>query len=251
MREPAREEGEKKKRGGKILALVLTVVFLAGIGAALWLLKPVSFRVSGNRFSDRNAVLSLVFPKGEDTRYLDVLLRMTFLRVREDAFSSVRVVPESLQGIRVEVSEKNAAACLVQKNGNLILTPDGAVLCDLPMAPEGLMKLEGVEIAEYTLFGRVPEANRTEVADLLTLSSFAEQNRLPGNSFGIRNGQYYLTEKNVTVIVGTMENCENKLMLLRDIGPAYENLEGVLHLEHYRDPDDPGAVYFSVGEIFK
>lgn len=218
-----------------ISALVIAAALLSAVGFFFYYFTVSSIEISGNtRYTDEQ-IKELVFDRPVKKNSLYLYMLYNGKPVTDIPFiEKMDVSIESHDHVKIVVYEK-AIAGYVRYLGQYmyfdregyVVESTGAPLPDVPC-------VTGLEFDNVVKYEILPVKDKTVFSQILSLTQLFEKYDLsPDRIFFSKDGGITLFFGKVRVLIGTMDNIDEKIMRLADISPKLGGMEGTLRLDEY------------------
>ena len=244
------KNGKKQRKKSVIFILVIALLFSLLIVLTAVLVRVKNISVSGSRYYDSEAVRRLIFP--EDSPRLYTVLKAKYLMpgsVRK-LFKSCRLKMPDLRSVTIEIEEQDGFVILKTQSGSYLrLQEDGTVLGIGTERDSRLPMIEGVAVKGGTLFQKTVPEKEGLLTDALYYVKLIKSTEIPFDTLEYtEESGFFFRAEGVKVLLGSVENADEKVDLASDQYPEIRTLSGTLHLEKYTSKDGNVKVYFKVGE---
>ncbi len=228
---------KKKKRFGYYLYafVALTLAIVNTLLAACLLTYVQDIQVSGTKYSQKAKVAAWV---EEDPYTFNSIYAVLKHKVAQPALpaylESASVGWKAPWKLSVKVKEKEITGCVLLGSDYVYFTEDGTVMKKGAEILEGIPIIEGLEVAESTLYQPIEIENEKVFKYILELSEEIQKNELQPERLIWEEDGMSLHFGEIKVLVGRI-NYQEKLIQLPPILEKLEGKKGVLHLEHYNE----------------
>ena len=218
-----------------ISALVIALLLAFAVGFFFYYFTVSSIEISGNtRYTDEQ-IKNLVFDRPIKKNSLYLYAVYNGKPVTDIPFiEKMDVSIESHDHVKIVVYEK-AVAGYVRYLGQYIyfdregyvVESTGAPLPDVPY-------VTGLEFDNCVKYEILPVKDKAVFSQILALTQLFDKYDLsPDRIFFSHDGKITLFFGKARVLIGSMDNIDEKIMRLADISPKIEGMEGTLRLDEY------------------
>ncbi|MBR1523697.1 MAG: FtsQ-type POTRA domain-containing protein [Lachnospiraceae bacterium] len=233
-----------------IIAVIVAAVILVAV-AAVWVYFDVEdVSVTGNTQYTGEQIEDMVLsgPLGHNSLYL-------YLKYRNKSVTDVPFIErmdvsiDSPNAVTINVYEKAVAGFVKYLGRYMYFDRDGIVVeASTEMIP-GIPYVTGLTFDECVLYKPLPVPDDEVFSTILAITQLFDK-------YDIRADRIYFDDDmNITlyfgdarVVLGTMENIDEKMMKLKSVINNITGLAGELHLENYSVDRDEGYVTFEKDE---
>ncbi|MCR5684895.1 MAG: FtsQ-type POTRA domain-containing protein [Lachnospiraceae bacterium] len=215
-----------------MFALLLAALFLFFITY----FKVDSVKVKGNTRYTNEQIEDLVMtgPLGDNSVWL-------YLKYHDRPVTDIPFIEKmdvnivSPTAVEINVYEKAIAGYVKYLGGFMYFDRDGIIVESSAAPIDKVPCVTGLEFDECVKYEPLPVKDKSVFSDILSLAQLFEK-------YGIQADRiYFAPNRDITlyfgdarVMVGSMDNIDEKMMELKEIVPRLEGLKGVLHLEDYK-----------------
>lgn len=229
-----------------LIALIIAVVLIIA-AAAVWeyfYVEDVS--VTGNTHYTDEEIEDIVMsgPLGHNSLYL--YLRYNDRSVQDVPFiERMDVTIESPTSVTINVYEKAVAGYVKYLGRYMYFDRDGIIVeASTRMEPD-IPYVTGLSFDECVLYEPLPVQNDEIFSTILALTQLFEKYEIkPDRIFFDDSMNVTLYFGNARVLLGSMDNIDEKMMKLKSVLGSIVGLSGELHLENYSIDKDEGYVTF-------
>ncbi|MBQ7583890.1 MAG: FtsQ-type POTRA domain-containing protein [Lachnospiraceae bacterium] len=233
-----------------LIALIIAVVLLI-IAAALWEYFAVEeVSITGNtQYTDEEIEdMILTGPLGHNSLYL--YFRYNNRSVRDVPFiERMDVSIDSPTAVTINVYEKAIAGYVKYLGRYMYFDRDGIIVeASTEMLPD-IPYVTGLDFDECVLYEPLPVQNEDIFSTILALTQLFDKYEIkPDRIYFDDSMNVTLYFGNARVLLGNMDNIDEKMMKLKSVLDSIKNLSGELHLENYSLDKDEGYVTFERDE---
>ena len=230
----------KKRRMIRIItALLIVTAVVSAVAYFCFYYTVDSIEISGNtRYTDEQ-IKNLVFDRPIKKNSLYLYVMYNGKPVTDIPFiEKMDITIVSHDHVKIEVYEK-AIAGYVKYLGQFmyfdregyIVESTGAPLKDVPY-------VTGLEFDNCVKYEILPVKDKAVFSDILSLTQLFDKYDLePDRIYFSKKGEITLYFDRARVLIGTMEDIDEKMMKLQSIAPKIEGLQGTLRLDDYTGDD--------------
>ena len=234
-----------RDRRGLIAAGVIALILIAA--AIIWEYFGVEkVSVTGNTQYTDEEIEDMVMtgPLGHNSLYL--FFRYRNRSVRDVPFvERMDVAIDSPTEVTINVYEKAVAGYVKYLGRYMYFDRDGIIVeASTEMIP-GIPYVTGLSFDECVLYEPLPVKDKEVFSVILSLTQLFDKYEINADRI------YFDDSMSITlyfgdarVIIGSMENIDEKMMKLRSVLPSIMGMTGELHLENYSVEKDEGYVTF-------
>ena len=234
-----------RDRRGLIAAGIIALILIAA--AIIWEYFGVEkVSVTGNTQYTDEEIEDMVMtgPLGHNSLYL--FFRYRNRSVRDVPFvERMDVAIDSPTEVTINVYEKAVAGYVKYLGRYMYFDRDGIIVeASTEMIP-GIPYVTGLSFDECVLYEPLPVKDKEVFSVILSLTQLFEKYEINADRI------YFDDSMNITlyfgdarVIIGSMENIDEKMMKLKSVLPSIMGMTGELHLENYSVEKDEGYVTF-------
>ena len=234
-----------RDRRGLIAAGVIALILIAA--AIIWEYFGVEkVSVTGNTQYTDEEIEDMVMtgPLGHNSLYL--FFRYRNRSVRDVPFvERMDVAIDSPTEVTINVYEKAVAGYVKYLGRYMYFDRDGIIVeASTEMIP-GIPYVTGLSFDECVLYEPLPVKDKEVFSVILSLTQLFDKYEINADRI------YFDDSMNITlyfgdarVIIGSMENIDEKMMKLKSVLPSIMGMTGELHLENYSVEKDEGYVTF-------
>ena len=230
----------KRRRTALVIIVsgILLLVFLIAVFLSVYF-SVETVEVTGNtRYTDEQIEeLVMSGPLGRNSLYL-------YIRYHDKTVTDIPFIEKmeinivSPSKVVIDVYEKAIAGYVKYLGGFMYFDRDGIIVESSAAPLDKVPCVTGLEFDECVKYEPLPVKDKTVFSDILSLTQLFEK-------YGIQADRIYFAEnRDITlyfgdarVMLGSMDNIDEKMMELKEIVPKLEGLKGVLHLEDYKGED--------------
>ncbi|MCR5236385.1 MAG: cell division protein FtsQ/DivIB [Lachnospiraceae bacterium] len=239
-------------RDKRVLIALTIAVFLVISLAAVWVYFDVEdVSVTGSTHYTDEEIEDMVMsgPLGHNSLYL--YLRYNNKSVRGIPFiERMDVSIDSPTEVTIDVYEKAVAGYVKFLGRYMYFDRDGIIVEASTEAVPGIPYVTGLEFDECVLYEPLPVQNEEIFSTILALTQLFEKYEIkPDRIYFDSNMNVTLYFGNARVLLGSMENIDEKMMKLKSVIGSIKGLSGELHLENYSLDKDEGFVTFERDDI--
>ena len=234
---------EKKKHKGLIAAvLVLFLVLLAGV--FLLSVQVEEIQVNGNLKYEDQEIIDMIFDGKWDrhvlyTYYKDKTKPHKQLPFIED----YKIRFKSFNSIEVIVYEKSVVGYIDYMGSCMYFDKDGIIVESSNEVLPGVPLVTGLKFGHIILYKPLPVENNKIFEDIMNLTQQLALYEIGVDKIFYDNGhEVTLFIQSVKVVLGSNQNINGKIGVLKDVLPKVEGLSGVLYLDNY-DPSNTKPMY--------
>ena len=234
-----------RDRRGLIAAGVIALILIAA--AIIWEYFGVEkVSVTGNTQYTDEEIEDMVMtgPLGHNSLYL--FFRYRNRSVRDVPFvERMDVAIDSPTEVTINVYEKAVGGYVKYLGRYMYFDRDGIIVeASTEMIP-GIPYVTGLSFDECVLYEPLPVKDKEVFSVILSLTQLFDKYEINADRI------YFDDSMNITlyfgdarVIIGSMENIDEKMMKLKSVLPSIMGMKGELHLENYSVEKDEGYVTF-------
>ena len=228
-----------------IAAVIAVLLLLAGVAAWVYFdVEEVS--VTGNTQYSEKQIEDMVLkgPLGHNSLYL-------YLRYRNRSVTDIPFIErmdvtiDSPTAVTINVYEKAVAGFVKYLGRYMYFDRDGIIVEASTEVIPGIPYVTGLSFDECVLYEPLPVPDKAVFSTILALTQLFDK-------YEIRADRIYFDDNmNITlyfadarVVLGTMDNIDEKMMKLKSVINNISGLSGELHLENYSVDKDEGYVTF-------
>ncbi|MCR5746267.1 MAG: cell division protein FtsQ [Lachnospiraceae bacterium] len=235
----------------KLLTAVLIAAILILVLAIIWeYFKVEEVTVTGNTQYTAEEIENMVMsgPMGHNSLYLFFKYRNR--PVKDVPFiERMDVTISSPVSVVINVYEKAVAGYVKYLGRYMYFDRDGIIVESSSEAVDGIPYVTGLSFDECVLHEPLPVEDKTVFSTILAITQLFEKYNISADRIYFDDtGNITLYFGNARVIIGTMDNIDEKMMKLTSIIPSIRNLSGELHLENYSADKDEGYITFEKDE---
>ncbi len=232
-----------------IVAVVLSVLLiLLAVAVEYFKVEDVSVEGSGRYSSEEIEEMVMKGPLGHNSLYL--LLRYRNKPITDLPFiARTDVTINSPSSVTIRVYEKAIAGYVKYLGRYMYFDRDGTVVESSTEALPGIPYVTGLDFNECVLSKPLPVEDASVFKTILSITQLLEKYEITAERIyfdGPDNITLYFG--NARVIIGSMENIDEKMMKLKSIISSIRGLSGELHLEEYSVDSDEGYITFEKDE---
>lgn len=234
-----------RDRRGLIAAGIIALILIAA--AIIWEYFGVEkVSVTGNTQYTDEEIEDMVMtgPLGHNSLYL--FFRYRNRSVRDVPFvERMDVAIDSPTEVTINVYEKAVGGYVKYLGRYMYFDRDGIIVeASTEMIP-GIPYVTGLSFDECVLYEPLPVKDKEVFSVILSLTQLFDKYEINADRI------YFDDSMNITlyfgdarVIIGSMENIDEKMMKLKSVLPSIMGMKGELHLENYSVEKDEGYVTF-------
>lgn len=235
----------------RAVAAVIIAAFLLAALCVIWEYFAVEdVSVEGNtRYTDEEIEeMIMTGPLGHNSIYL-------YLKSRKGSVEGIPFIEkldvtiDSPTSVTINVYEKAIAGYVKYLGRYMYFDRDGIIVeASTEMIP-GIPYVTGLEFEECVLYEPLPVQNDEIFATILALTQLFDKYEIrPDRIYFDGDMNITLYFGNARVLLGDMENIDEKMMKLKSVMDSIMGLSGELHLENYSVDKDEGYVTFEKDE---
>ncbi len=234
------------------IAAVLTILILAGALTVIWYyFKIDEVSVSGNKHYTVSQIEEMVLtgPLEHNSLYLSLKYRnKTIEGIPFIETMDVNVL--SPTSISITVYEKSIAGCVGYLDRFMYFDKDGTVVESSTVRQTDIPYVAGLKFDHVIMYEKIPVEDEKIFDDILTITRLLTK-------YSIRTDQIHInSDKEVTlyfgkakVLMGTMDNIDEKMINLKGLAEQMEGLSGTLDLENYSLDSEKKYVTFQRDDV--
>lgn len=224
-----------KRRIITLLALSLLLI-LAGVGYYISsTYKITNVEVTGNIHYTEEEIKDMIIVDRLSENSLFLSLKYKNKEISDIPFiESMSVEVVSPDTIEILVYEKALAGAVEYLGNYVYFDREGIVVEISNEKTDGIPLVQGLSFGSFALHEPLPVENAEIFGDILNVTQLLTTNQIRATKI------YFDKAKNITlyfdearIFLGTEEQLEEKIMLLKSILPNLEGKKGELHLENY------------------
>ncbi|HAL32457.1 MAG TPA: cell division protein FtsQ [Lachnospiraceae bacterium] len=155
------------------------------------------------------------------------------------------VTINSPTSVTINVYEKAVAGYVKYLGRYMYFDREGNIVEASTDQIQGIPYVTGLSFDECVLYEPLPVEDPTVFSTILAITQLFDKYDISADRIYFSDsGNVTLYFGNARVILGTMDNIDEKMMKLKNIIPSIRNLSGELHLEEYSADKDEGYVTF-------
>ncbi len=229
------------------LIVLIIVVALILAAAVVWEYFGVEeINVTGNDHYSEEEIEKMVMkgPLGHNSIYL--FLKYNNRSIRDIPFiERMDVTIDSPTEITVNVYEKAVAGYVKYLGRYMYFDRDGIIVESSTEMIPGIPYVTGLDFDECVLYEPLPVQNEDVFSTILALTQLFDKYEIkPDRIYFGDNMNVTLYFGNARVLLGGMENIDEKMMKLKSVIGSIVGLSGELHLENYSIDKDEGYITF-------
>ena len=233
----------RRERGIPHLRLKIRLIVILGsitllLGAAYYIM--VHFQVNtvyveGNKFYSAKEIQEKIMTGYLGDHSLFLSLKYYNQNLKDIPFvETMDVIIESNDTIRIKVYEKSIAGYVEYLGSYMYFDNDGVVIEATKVPVEGVPQVTGLDFSYIVLYEKLPIDNEEIFQRILTLTKLLKKYEVAVQKIQFdQNYNVILGYGKVKVMLGKMENLDEKLMQLPYILPSLEGESGILNLQNY------------------
>ncbi|MBQ3785944.1 MAG: FtsQ-type POTRA domain-containing protein [Lachnospiraceae bacterium] len=234
------------------IAAVLILLLLAGALTVIWYyFKIDEVSVSGNKHYTVSQIEEMVLtgPLEHNSLYLSLKYRnKTIEGIPFIETMDVNVL--SPTSISITVYEKSIAGCVGYLDRFMYFDKDGTVVESSTVRQTDIPYVAGLKFDHVIMYEKIPVEDEKIFDDILTITRLLTK-------YSIRTDQIHInSDKEVTlyfgkakVLMGTMDNIDEKMINLKGLAEQMEGLSGTLDLENYSLDSEKKYVTFQRDDV--
>lgn len=224
------------KRRIIILSAILFILVLGGTGFYISnTYRVTNVEVTGNVHYTEEEIKNMILVDRLSENSLYLSLKYKNKEISDIPFiESMSVEVVAPDTIEILVYEKALAGSVEYLGNYVYFDREGIVVEISSQKTEGIPQVLGLSFGSFALHEPLPVENGDIFADILNVTQLLTTNKISATKI------YFDKAKNITlyfddarVLLGTEEELEEKVMLLKNILPNLEGKKGELHLENY------------------
>lgn len=243
---------DRRERGIPYLHLKIRLIVILGLvalilGIVYYLLIHFQVKtvyVEGNKHYSAEEIQEKVMKGyfGDNSLYLSLLYSNR--EIKDIPFvETMDVIIESNDTIRIKVYEKSIAGYVEYLGSYMYFDNDGVVIESTKVPTIGVPEVLGLDLQYVVLYEKLPIDNEEIFQNILTITKLLNKDGMPiGKIQFDKNYNVILRYGAVKVMLGQMENLDEKLMELPYILPDLEGKSGTLYLQNYTS--DKKGIHF-------
>ncbi len=226
----------KKRRIIRIITTLLIVTALVLAAGFFFFYYTVdSIEITGNtRYTDEQ-IKNMVFdsPIKKNSLYLYTVYNGK--PVTDIPFiEKMDVTIVSHDHVKIEVYEKAVAGYVKYLGRYMYFDREGYVVESTGAPLPDVPYVTGLEFDNCVKYEILPVKNKAVFSDILSLTQLFDKYGLdPDRIYFSKDGRITLYFGDAKVLIGTMEDIDEKMMKLQSISPKIEGMEGTLRLDDY------------------
>ena len=229
-----------------LIALVIAVVLIIA-AAVIWEYFGVEkINVTGNEHYSAEEIEKMVMkgPLGHNSVYL--FLKYNNRSIRDVPFiERMDVTFDSPNEVTVNVYEKAIAGYVKYLGRYMYFDRDGIIVESSTEEIPGIPYVTGLDFDECVLYEPLPVQKEEVFSTILALTQLFDKYEIkPDRIFFDDAMNVTLYFGNARVLLGSMENIDEKMMKLKSVIDSIKGLSGELHLENYSVDKDEGYITF-------
>lgn len=233
-----------------LIAMVIAVVLIIA-AAVIWEYFGVEeINVTGNEHYSEEEIEKMVMkgPLGHNSVYL--FLKYNNRSIRDVPFiERMDVTIDSPTEVTVNVYEKAIAGYVKYLGRYMYFDRDGIIVESSTEEIPGIPYVTGLEFDECVLYEPLPVQKEEVFSTILALTQLFDKYEIkPDRIFFDDTMNVTLYFGNARVLLGSMDNIDEKMMKLKSVIDSIKGLSGELHLENYSIDKDEGYITFERDE---
>lgn len=233
-----------------LIVMVIAVVLIIA-AAVIWEYFGVEeINVTGNEHYSEEEIEKMVMkgPLGHNSVYL--FLKYNNRSIRDVPFiERMDVTIDSPTEVTVNVYEKAIAGYVKYLGRYMYFDRDGIIVESSTEEIPGIPYVTGLEFDECVLYEPLPVQNEEVFSTILALTQLFDKYEIkPDRIFFDDTMNVTLYFGNARVLLGSMDNIDEKMMKLKSVIDSIKGLSGELHLENYSIDKDEGYITFERDE---
>ena len=234
------------------IAAALILLVLAGALTAVWYyFKIDEVSVSGNKHYTVAQIEEMVLTGPLEHNSLYLSLKYKNRNVEGIPFiETMDVNVLSPTSISITVYEKSIAGCVGYLDRYMYFDKDGTVVESSAVRQTDIPYVAGLKFDHVIMYEKIPVEDEKIFDDILTITRLLTK-------YGIRTDQIHInSDKEVTlyfgkakVLMGTMDNIDEKMINLKGLAEQMEGLSGTLDLENYSLDSEKKYVTFQRDDV--
>lgn len=235
-----RRISRRRRRWKIIKKFIIALLLLAALGYFVYLCQSETIEISGNTHYAAEDIKREIFSNeiSKNTLY-QRLMGLLKKEVELPYLTTYEVKYPSLNKMQVVVYEKEAVAFVEHEDSYVLFDKQGIVLRIETEVPEGIPRIEGLELEEVKVFDKISVTDASVFNMIKNLVAQLRKNSLNPDKIVI-------TEKNhmdmyfgkIIVKMGTDDALENKIDRFMAIYPNIEGKSGILYLDEANETTD-------------
>lgn len=222
----------------KIRLIVFLAIVTCVLGAVYYLLVHFQVKtvyVEGNKHYSAEEIQEMVMSGylGDNSLYLSLLYSNR--EIKDIPFvETMDVIIESNDTIRIKVYEKSLAGYVEYLGSYMYFDNDGVVIESTKVPTGGVPQVTGLDLQYVVLYEKLPIDNEEIFQNILTITKLLNKYEVEVRKIQFdKDYNVILGYGAVKVMLGKMENLDEKLMQLPYILPTLEGKSGTLNLQNY------------------
>ncbi|MCR5773921.1 MAG: cell division protein FtsQ/DivIB [Lachnospiraceae bacterium] len=228
-----------------IAALIAALLLIAGM--FIWIYFDVEdIEVTGSSRYSKEQIEDMIMngPLGHNSVYL-------YLKYRNRSVTDIPFIErmdvtiDSPTAVTINVYEKAIAGYVKYLGRYMYFDRDGIIVESATEIIPDIPYVTGLDFDECVLYEPLPVNNEEVFTTILDLTQLFDK-------YDIRADRIYFDDDmnitlyfgNARVLIGSMENIDEKMMKLKSVIPSIIGLSGELHLENYSVERDEGYITF-------
>ncbi len=218
-----------------ITTLLVVTALVSAVGFFCFYYTVDSIEITGNtRYTDEQ-IKNMVFdsPIKKNSLYLYIIYNGK--PVTDIPFiEKMDVTIVSHDHVKIEVYEKAVAGYVKYLGQYMYFDREGYVVESTAAPLPDVPYVTGLEFDNCVKYEILPVKDRAVFSDILSLTQLFEKYGLkPDRIYFSKTGQITLYFGDARVLIGTMDDIDEKMMKLQSISPKIEGLQGTLRLDDY------------------
>lgn len=207
--------------------------------------------VTGNRHYTSEQIQEMVMTGALGHNSLYLSLKYRDKPVKDVPFvETMDVDILSPTSISISVYEKTIAGCVEYLDRYIYFDKDGIVVESSTIRQSDVPLVTGLEFDHVVLYDRLPVAKEEIFKDILNMTQLLAK-------YSIGTDQIYFDSeeelslyfKNARVLLGSMENIDEKMLKLQGIIPQLDGLDGTLFMNNYTSDADDDCITFQRNDV--
>ncbi|MBE5876110.1 MAG: FtsQ-type POTRA domain-containing protein [Lachnospiraceae bacterium] len=233
----------RRERGIPYLRLKIRLIVVLGLitlilGIVYFLLIHFQVKtvyVEGNKHYSAEEIREKIMTGYLGDNSLFLSLKYSNREIKDIPFvETMDVIIESNDTIRIKVYEKSIAGYVEYLGSYMYFDNDGVVIESTKIPTIGVPQVTGLDFDYIVLYEKLPIDNTTIFQNILTITKLLNKYELEVQKIQFdKNYNVILGYGKVKVLLGKMENLDDKLMQLPGILPSLEGQSGTLNLQNY------------------
>lgn len=238
----------------KVISLIVLLLLIFFIAGATYILKAYTVEevsVTGNQHYTVDQIKDIVMSDrfGHNSLYLNLKYRnRPVLNVPFVETMDVDIL--SPTSVSITVYEKAIAGYVEYLDRYMYFDKDGIVVESSKIKQNDVPYVAGLEFDHVVMYEALPVGDETVFKSILDITQLLSK-------YHIRTDQIYFDNDNDVslyfgdsrVVLGTLENIDEKMMMLPGIIPNLTGLKGTLYLDNYSEEEDNEYITFQRDDV--